>query len=398
MQHENQSSIYKLVHFLLPMFLLLTTCSIFSTGQIQRGYYVVSNDGSAPNTATILKLDVKHGQVAPWAVLHTGGQGGNQNTDGEVTMAISPGASCIFVADVISNDISAFSRTRRVGMYSNSNLVAANELVLAEDPLGTILYAGYSGSENLAVWTINSDCSLTLANVYPTNGPQGLENMTVTPDGTTLLGTFGASDPTSYVDSWTISGTGLVDNGPVLIGPWENGVSKISVTNDNKMALMPIISNSIIGPDSAIITADLPGFTNQQIWEFDQAGSVDLAMSQDAAAGKGCVYLAENGVGDGNGGWIDPPGIMGVNFQENPLQLSAASKASSPDRTSAPRAIQRISNRGNAGGVYALTTPAQGYSIEVYSADTECRTKYASTTLLPNQGSINNLITAWAPQ
>lgn len=391
------AEMYHSVRFLVPTILLLTTWTVYSPAQVQPGYYVISNDGSVPNTATVLKLDPKNGQLSVSGVFHTGGQGGYQNTDGEVTMAVSPNGSCLFVADVGSSDIAAFSRTGRVGNYSSSNLVAEHELVLAENPSGNILYAGYFGSENLAVWTINSDCSLSLANTYPTSGPEGLENLTVTHDGTTLLGTFGATDPSSYVDSWTISGTGLVDNGAVLVEPWGNGVSKIVATDDNKMVLMSIISNSITGPDSAIITANLPGFTNQQMWEFDQAGAVDVAMSRDANTGKGCVYLAENGIGDGSGGWADPPGIMGVQFQESPLTLSAASKASSADPKSAPRAIQRISNRGNSGGVYALATPVAGYAVEVYSADANCRMNYVSSTLLPNQGDINNLIVSWAP-
>lgn len=382
------------VHFVLATILLVATCAICSTAQ-QRGYYVMSNDGTVANTATVLKLDPKSGQLSVSGAFHTGGQGGYENSDGEVTMATSPDGSCIFVADVVSSDIAAFSRVGRVGRYSSSDLVADHELVLAENPSGTILFAGYFGSENLAVWTINSDCSLSLANVYPTNGPGGLQNLTVSRDGTVLLGTFGASYPTSYVDSWAISGASLVDNGPVLIEPWGNGVSKIAVTNDDKMVLMSIISNSLIGTDSAIITANLPGFTNQQMWVFEQAGAVDLAISQDAAAGKGCVYLAENGVI--NGSAEGQPGIIGINFQESPLDLAATSKTHSPDGTSAPRAIQRISNQGNGGGVYALTTPAPGYSVEVYSVDANCQTNYVSTTLLPHQGDVSNLIISWAP-
>jgi hypothetical protein len=209
-----------------------------AAGFAQSGHYVLTNDNNnntLTNTATLFKLDPTDGSLAQVKVLDTGENSAGGYLAG-TTLAITQHGACVFVSDGngSSSDVAAFSQAtgyNKVGNYSNSALQAdANSMVMAANSAGTILYVAYDGSSNLAVWTINSDCSLTLANTYSTLG--FLDSMTITHDGSTLLATFALQQ---MADSWVISGTALTDNGAVAILAAASG---IVVTNDDQVVIM----------------------------------------------------------------------------------------------------------------------------------------------------------------
>jgi hypothetical protein len=377
----------------------------------QTGYHVISNDGSHPNTATVFKLQPATGNLSLETVLSTGGLGNDHSTisDFSATIAASPNGSCLFVADELSSDIAAYATPamNEIGKYDNSQLNAVTNptwgdafMTLAENGAGTILYATYGGSNNVAVWAINKDCSLTLANVYDLENlgdyGGGLVSMTVSPDGSTLVGSWGAGEnlTNSYVGSWTISGTTLTDNGPVLISVWPKGVGSVSVTNDGSVAVMPTISNGLFdNGETAVVTASLPGFTNQKLWILADNGTDGLVLSADAAAGKGCMYVSQNIVAGGTGS----PGVLGATFNESPLSIVLVNTAI----YEYDGRLQPITNKGNAGGVYGLSpygSPSGHSAIDVYSASANCALKFVSHNSIPTgQNGGFNGITSWAP-
>ena len=387
------------------------TNSVAQGSRARSGYYVVSNNGNAPHTASVFKLDPSTGKLSLEKVLHTGGKGNSHSRfAGEQTIAISADGSCTFLADELSSDIAAYGSFdgKEIGRYKNAKLNAVSNpiwgdafLTLAENGPGTVLYATYASSNNLAVWTINHDCSLSLANIYPLQDYSqnqyggGLMSMTVSPDGTTLLGSYGADivndQFVGYVESWAISGTTLTDNGAVLITVWPKGVSRIFATNDNNVVVMDTISTGLEDKGStAVVTANLPGFTNQKLWTLAHEGTSGLALSPDAAAGSGCMYVAATGV-NGDGGRV-----YGARFTESPLKITKVNK--SEETPEWPVSLQLITNKGNGGGVYAQNSYGNPTdAIDVHTADSHCKVKFASHTNIPVQGGGWDGIRSWAP-
>jgi hypothetical protein len=331
-------------------------------GFAQGGHYVLTNDNNnntLTNTATLFRLDPTDGSLIQGTVLDTG-EDSTGGYIGGTSLAITQHGACVFVADGSgsSSDVAAFSRATgydKVGNYSNSVLqAAANSMVMVANTAGTILYVAYDGSSNLAVWRINSDCSLTLANTYPT--VTFLDSMTITHDGSTLLAVFALHE---MADSWAISGSTLTDKGAVTLLAASSG---IVVTNDD---LVVIMGTGYTTEKSNVITASLPGFTNQQEWLLGPGiGAGSLALSPDAAAGNGCLYVGNNGKLIGGGG----ASITGATFSENPVNVTYVNDAAAPAANVVAN-LALITNTGNGGGVYVAENPS---TVGVFLASSDC--------------------------
>jgi hypothetical protein len=236
------------------MLAALSVCSLLAQDS-DATHYVVTNDDiyRAPNAASVFKLS---GAVLKRSKsLATGGWGlgGGYFATALQAMAAVGTNMCVFVADPGSDDIAAFNSTTKVGNYSDPTGSGAwNGTSLAAH--GTALYAAYSASVNIGVWTINPDCSLTLANsamntptFYPVN------DIAVSPDGKTLV----ASYAQQKVDSFAISGANLTEKGPYNTFGYTAGIditkdSKYAIIGDFSAALtqvevLPIHSNSSLG-------------------------------------------------------------------------------------------------------------------------------------------------------
>jgi hypothetical protein len=91
------------------------------------------------------------------------------------------------------------------------------------------------------------------------------------------------------------------------------------------------------------------------------AGSI--ALSPDASAGSGCLYIGNTGNGSSGTG-----GITGATFTENPLNLTYVNNVTSTLPTYVG-SINTITNQGDGTAIYAAESA--GY-IGVYSAKTDC--------------------------
>jgi hypothetical protein len=362
-------------------FFALVLLFVAAAAFAQSPYYVVTNDEGTANTATVFNLNPRDGNLTEVTTLQTGGTSYTGGFFAAETQVITSGAKCIFVADGgTPTDIAAFSKATnysKVGNYSNADLSAGDNMPMLANSQGTVLYAAYAASFNLAVWNINSDCSLSLANIYST--APFLGSMALTHDGNYLLATY---EIVKEVGSFTISGSTLIDNGTKK-APAD--VSGMVVTNDDSLVIMGT-GYSKSDHASDLVTATLPRFGNMQTWEVGPGYSAaSLALSPDGAAGNGCLYI-------GNSGNEDPnrSGVTGVQFTENPLAFTYVNIAVSP-QSDYVSTVETITNTGNGGGVYAAETA--GY-IGVYAARSDCAVQLVKETADPNSTSLFSL-TPW---
>jgi hypothetical protein len=363
-------------YFLLAVILLLATALSFA----QSPYYVLTNDEGTANSGTLFNLNPKDGSLTEVLTLETGGESYGGGYYAAETQAITPSAACIFVADgANAADIAAFSKAThyaKVGNYSDPSLGGGTDMPMIANSQGTLLYAAYESTSNIGVWTINSDCSLTLANVYPT--APFLGSMAITHDGQYLLATY---QIVNKVGSFTISGLTLIDNGTKK-APAD--VSGMAVTNDDTLVIMGTAYSK--SHPSDLVTATLPGFSNMQVWEVGPGYSAgSIALSADGAAGNGCLYIGNTGSGNAN-----QSGVTGVKFTENPLGFTYVNIAVSP-LADYVGTVQTITATGNGGGVYVAETA--GY-IGVYAARSNCAVKLVTETADPNSTFLLSL-TSW---
>jgi len=352
---------------------LLTLCSgevsFAQSPYFMNPYFVLTNDEGTSNTGTVFNLN-PDGSLTPVLFLDTGGESLGGGYYGGVTQVISPNASCIFIADGGGADIAAFSRATyysKVGNYSNSVLGGGTDMPMVMNSAGTMLYAAYELTSNIGVWTIDSDCSLTLANVYKSLPFVG--SLVITHDQNTLLVSY---EIVRRVGSYTISGSTLTFNGAVSTGT--SDVSQIAVTNDDQVVVMGTAYST--KHPANIITANLPGFTNMQTWTLGPGWSAgSIALSPDASAGNGCLYVGNTG-----GGSAKQSGVTGVLFTESPLALTYVNRVVSSLADSLGN-IATITTAGNGRGVYAAESAGE---IGVYAADSTCSVSLVKETADPN--------------
>jgi hypothetical protein len=250
-------------------------------------HYVITDNNiyRAPNSATVFRLSGSSLVASP--ALHTTGWGlgGGYFGTNQQTVSAVGGKVCVFVSDPGSDDIAAFNATTfssptKVGTYADpSGSGAYTGIALAAH--GTTLFAGYSASVNIGVWTVNPDCSITLANSAsntPTAAP--VDDLAVSPNGSTLVVTLAQTTP--GIDSFAISGTSLTEKGPYNT---TGNTAGIDITKDSKYA--------IIGDFSANIT---------QVEIFP--------INSDSSLGSDDYYNILGGGEDSNNVWLSPDETM----------------------------------------------------------------------------------------
>jgi hypothetical protein len=228
-------------------------------------YVITANDiYRAPNSAGIFRLVQSTLVTAPTLQTNGWGIGGTYFGTNAQALATVGSNVCIFVSDPGSDDIAAFtagnfSNPQKVGNYSDpsgSGAYLGTTLAVR----GSHLFVGYTATVNIGVFTINSDCSLTLANAASkTPVPAPIDGLAVSPDGRTLIATYAQSEP--GVGSFAISGTTLTPKGPYNTTV---GTAGVDITKDSKYAVIgeyggtfpqveifPINSDSSLGSGAA---------------------------------------------------------------------------------------------------------------------------------------------------
>jgi hypothetical protein len=229
---------------LLSVAMIFAASALFASDMLAQDagtphYVITANDiYRAPNSATVFRLSGSSLVSSP--ALDTTGwgiAGGFYGTNQQTVIKVGTNV-CTFVSDPGSDDIAAFNTTSfaspvKVGNYDDSTGSGAyTGIALAAR--GSTLFAGYSASVNIGVWTINADCSLTLgSSASNTPTPAPVDDLAVTPNGATLIATYGQTFP--GVGSFAISGTALTSLGPYnTAGP----TAGIDITEDSKFAII----------------------------------------------------------------------------------------------------------------------------------------------------------------
>jgi hypothetical protein len=306
----------KTVLIIAVAILIAALCA--SSGVAATKYYVVTNDDNPTpdgNTASVFEVNTTNGSLTLVKTLQTNGEGLGGGYFGSTEVAIN--SNCIFVSDpgtVLGNtpvgDIAAFSATTLTltGNYSDTRLNgAANGIGLAINPNGQYLYAGYTLSKGIAVWQINSDCSLKL--VGGVSVPYSPSGIAVATQGSSqfLVAAYPIYPFNSYVELFSISdGGATLTKSPA--GPQvSKGVSNsVDITQDGNVAVFGDINDYaeletwwIGGTSAQCAPASAPCLTGHQ--NFNNLGtannSSNILLSPAAwsdPVNGGCIYISNN--------------------------------------------------------------------------------------------------------
>jgi hypothetical protein len=277
-------------------------------------FAVVNNDLSSGNSATIVKCT----QGSPtfncsvFKTLTTGGFGLGGGYFAAARIGSENTGECLYLSDAASSDIAAFWKNGSAfvltGLYSNSSLNGDYEgMGLAASPSGKILYAAYSGSDNIGVWAVGTDCALTFKS--STSELDAVAPLALTSDGSVLV----VSEPNNgYLDAFTTNEsagtiTQIAGNGGHLnVGAGTDfpvGVDITKVSGGN--AFVVAGDATLSGP--YFITASLntkTGLSGNAVNSTLLAGSglqniESPLFSQGGLSGSGLLYFGAAGFGTG---------------------------------------------------------------------------------------------------
>jgi hypothetical protein len=310
-----------------PICAAVMICLAYCSQAAASNEYVIANNDSLYNNAlTVFALDTDTGTLNKIATLATGGTGlGNRFSRtyfSNMEEAISPGAACIFALDsgsYLGSDIAAFSKAvgyAKVGNYSDDSLNASFQGgSLALTPNGKYLYASYSDTVNVGAWSVNSDCSLTLINIYAPPVAGGF--LKVTPDGAGLIVTFGGSELVLY--SINQETGDLTSVGSITFcqgGECEFGA--VDITKDSRFVIVAATYDGGNRPEPTAFSARITdqGFAGPRSWDLLNSAGVGgnnvPFLSASAYQGSGNLYF-----GMGNG-------VVTTNFTEEPLKITTS--------------------------------------------------------------------------
>jgi len=352
----------KRLALLLSVVALVAFMCTASFAQLSK--YVLTDDdnGGASNSATLYTI----GNTGTLTEVHsyaTGGTGLGGAFFDEHGVAVAQNANCAFIVDAGSDDIAAFKRggggLTLVGRFSNAALsfsVNGAGGSVALTPNGKFLYGGYTGSENIGEWSVNtSTCALTFVGTYlPTGVADEYSQILPTPDGkylivpmideqevelATINPTSGALTDASNVSFVGISSTCTND------GCYPTGTD---ITKDGKIVVFGDAAGA--GPP-AILTATISSgaFSNPKQWDMTNScgiGNMEnpwlspKAYTSDA----GYVYVS-GGYGPNN----IPSGVVTTKLSATGISAPTSCIANNAGLNNYDGLIETVVKDGNTG-------------------------------------------------
>jgi hypothetical protein len=310
---------------IVAMVALFSAASFAATPQVVLAY----DDNPAGNSATAFTLNPANGTLTLFKKLATTGTGLGGSYFAATSTSIASNAQCVFVADTGSDDIASFAAPSYAQTGSLSVPGAFSTFgtggSLALHPSGQLLASGNSGTENVSVYKVGANCTLTLIASYVPNGGADLVSMLAfTPDGKGLIVPLPDFESVEYYSVNTSNGTLTDVNNFVYtnisacsVGCFPTG---IDITNDSKVAVFGNASFT-----SSVLTANISsttGLSNGQLWSVNNtlgAGNAESVwFNAGGAAGNGELYVGMSG----GGGLGDLKGETTMKFTESPLNLT----------------------------------------------------------------------------
>jgi len=307
---------------ILALAALALGLSTASFAGAQKLYGITNDDNPDGNTASVYQV-VTPGSIHQIKTLTTGGTGIGGGYFAAPRNALEQTAACVFVADVGSSDIAAFSKAThfaKVGNYSNAALNSDYEgMGLAASNDGNYLYAAYSDTENIAVWEVGSTCALTLG--ATASAGDFVSPLAITGNGNFLvvseldnqfLDSYAAPalTPISHVSTSSCGypgGVDVADNALIVTGEATLAQEYCTASLSNTGVISSVAGNTMSGAGSSIGNVESP--------EFDKAAYT---------TGTGYLYLGAAGYG-GGGSFAD--GGFAVNKVTSGVINSASASA-----------------------------------------------------------------------
>jgi hypothetical protein len=317
----------------LAAVLLVAMISVLGSTCFAATEYVIANNNTLDNNSLVMfKLDTTSGSLTQIAVLATGGQGmgipSNENF-ANLQQAITPNAGCIFALNAGSSDIASFSGAldyTKVGNYSNPALNANyNGGSLALTPNGKFLYASYSTTQNVAAWSVNSDCSLTFIAAYIPSGGGRVGAIKVTPNGeglvVPLLVQYGGAELFAVNQATgaltDVNFVSFFDN-PYCTSEGGCYPDGLDFTKDNKYVVFASgVSSGVRHGTQIAITCEVTsaGLINPRGWSLYSPAGLELGPDQIP------FFNAAGYAGSGNLYFGMQYGAMTTSFKERPLKI-----------------------------------------------------------------------------
>lgn len=325
--------------------LALTVCSASFAAS---SYYGITNNDlySGNNTATVCKYSGGTLNCNFMTLTATGQYGIGGGYFAAPRNTIASNAACVFVSNAYGDEstnygsISTFSHATGyglVGSYSDGFNLAGYYygIGLALSPDNHYLYAAYSGTQNIATWTVNSDCSLTLGHEYADPVGDYPSPLAVSSDGSILV----VPEPNyGYIDVFGISGgTTLsllssnylysLNSNCSSTGCYPTGVDLTKVSGGN--VLMIAGNATLSGPYyvSGVISTSTGVLSSVQDNCMCSSGLQNLETPQFGhaawATGSGTVFLGASGFGTGYPAGVAVGTLSGGNITYNSAYVNS---------------------------------------------------------------------------
>jgi hypothetical protein len=346
---------------------LVATLSFAGNG----GHLLINNDNFNGNSADIDTVS-SSGALTLLATVQTGGTGSGGGYFAAPRNAIGQNLKCFFVSDSGTSDIASFKipSLTKTGNFSNPALFNSLGIGLAASPNGKFLYSAWSGSANIAVLAVASDCTLTLVG-SPVSQPDQVADVVITHDGRALvvsypnIGGAQAYALNATTGAMTALGSQLVFNNAVSQCSTE-GCFPTAVDVDNTDANYVFGNATLAGASSLTAVLSKTGFTSAALQTYPSSGLANVEtpwFSPAGRAGNGNLYLGSSGFGS-----FYPAGIIVTTYNHGAITYASA--------TGAP------SGTYYAGNVQTIGSSGTGSPITQISSDSSANNPVTSYTVI----------------
>ena len=319
---------------------LFATVSFAQNG----GHLLINNDNSSANSADIDTVSAT-GQLKLLKTVSTGGTGLGGGYFAAPRNAIAQNLKCFWVSDAATSDIASFQipSLKKTGNFTNAAL-NGDYLGIGLTEAGSYLITAWSGSANLAVLKINSDCTLTLVGT-PLSQPDNVADVTATANGKVVVVSYPNA---GGAQAYAVSSTGtLTAIGSELV--FGNVISSCSSTgcfptaqDDTSNGAFWVWGNATLaGASTLTATLSSSGFSNAALQTYSSSGLQNVEtpwFSPAGRAGNGNLYLGASGFGTGY-----PAGVIVTTFNNGTITYASATLNSSAYYAGN---VQTIGNKG----------------------------------------------------
>jgi len=310
--------------------LALAVIALFATVCLAQnsGHLLINNDNVSANSADIDTVSAT-GVLKLLKNVPTGGTGLGGGYFAAPRSAVGQNLKCFFVSDAASSDIATFQipSLAKTSNFTNSSLNGDFLGVgLATSPNGKFLYSAWSGSANLAVMSIGSNCSLTLVGA-PISQPDNVADITITKDGKILVVSYpNAGGAQAYslnatTGAMTALGSELIFVNAVS-GCSSEGCFPTALDVDGTDKNWVFGNATLAGASTLTAVLGNSGFTSAALQTYPTSGLANVEtpwFSPAGRAGNGNLYLGASGFGTGY-----PAGVIVTTYSHGTITFASA--------------------------------------------------------------------------